>query len=42
VDWDKWLSKKSGRKVNARVPGATLGALENAPGSFVKVRFDGK
>jgi polyhydroxyalkanoate synthase len=38
-DWDKWLSKKSGPKVAARVPGAGgLKAIEVAPGSYVKVR----
>ena len=38
-DWDKWLSAKSGPKVPARVPGAGgLPALEDAPGSYVKVR----
>ncbi len=37
--WDKWLSKKSGPKVPTRVPGADgLPALEDAPGSYVKVR----
>lgn len=41
-DWDKWLSKHSGRQVAARTPGATLGALEPAPGSYVRVRFDEK
>ena len=39
-DWDKWLSAKSGPKVPARVPGtAALPALEDAPGSYVKVRL---
>ncbi|MBS0519357.1 MAG: class I poly(R)-hydroxyalkanoic acid synthase [Proteobacteria bacterium] len=39
-DWDKWLSEKSGPKVPARVPGAGgLPALEDAPGSYVKVRL---
>ncbi len=38
--WDGWLSKKSGRKVNAREPGVVAGTIEDAPGSFVKVRFD--
>ena len=38
-DWDKWLSAKSGPKVPARVPGAGgLPAIEEAPGSYVKVR----
>ena len=40
VDWDKWLAEKSGRKVKAREPGATLGVVEPAPGRYVKVRFD--
>ncbi|MSU88347.1 class I poly(R)-hydroxyalkanoic acid synthase [Rhodobacteraceae bacterium 2CG4] len=39
-DWDKWLAARSGRKVNAREPGKTLGALADAPGEYVRVRFD--
>ncbi|WP_424929584.1 PHA/PHB synthase family protein [Amaricoccus tamworthensis] len=39
-DWDAWLKKRSGRLINAREPGATLGVIEPAPGSYVKVRFD--
>ena len=39
-DYDKWLSKKSGKKVPAREPGATLGVIEDAPGSYVRVRSD--
>ncbi len=39
-DWDKWLSAKSGGKVPARVPGSGgLPAIEDAPGSYVKVRL---
>jgi polyhydroxyalkanoate synthase len=39
-DWDKWLSEKSGPKVAARVPGeGGLPAIEDAPGSYVKVRL---
>jgi polyhydroxyalkanoate synthase len=39
-DWDKWLSEKSGGKVPARIPGAGgLPAIEDAPGSYVKVRL---
>ena len=39
-DWDKWLAAKSGAKVPARVPGAGgLPAIEDAPGSYVKVRL---
>jgi polyhydroxyalkanoate synthase len=38
-DWDEWLSAKSGPKVPARVPGqGGLPAIEDAPGSYVKVR----
>jgi polyhydroxyalkanoate synthase len=39
-DWDAWLRKRAGRLVKAREPGATLGVIEPAPGSYVKVRFD--
>ncbi len=35
-DWDKWLSKLSGDKVPARVPGdGKLKALEDTPGTYV-------
>jgi polyhydroxyalkanoate synthase len=34
----EWLAKHSGAKVAARTPGATLGAIEDAPGSYVKVK----
>lgn len=40
TDWDAWLSARSGRMVAARDPGARLGVIEPAPGSYVKVRFD--
>ena len=33
-----WLAQHSGAKVPARTPGATLGAIEDAPGSYVKVK----
>jgi polyhydroxyalkanoate synthase len=39
-DWDAWLKQRSGKLVPARIPGAKLGAIEPAPGSYVKVRFD--
>ena len=39
-DWDKWLAKQSKGKVAAREPGATLGAIEDAPGSYVRERSD--
>ncbi|MEM6487781.1 MAG: class I poly(R)-hydroxyalkanoic acid synthase [Pseudomonadota bacterium] len=37
-DWDAWLAKRSGKQIAAREPGATLGRLEPAPGSFVRRR----
>ena len=40
-DWSEWLADKSGDMVKARVPGrGRLKAIEDAPGSFVKVRGD--
>jgi polyhydroxyalkanoate synthase len=39
LDWTAWLARKGGRKVPARQPGAgRLAPLEDAPGSYVKVR----
>ncbi|HEU0220931.1 MAG TPA: class I poly(R)-hydroxyalkanoic acid synthase, partial [Paracoccaceae bacterium] len=40
TDWDRWLASHSGEKVPARAPGQKFPAIENAPGSYVKVRFD--
>ena len=38
-DWDKWLARKSGKRVPARTPGdGKLAPIEDAPGSYVKVR----
>ncbi|MGI9483410.1 MAG: PHA/PHB synthase family protein [Hyphomicrobiales bacterium] len=40
-DWIKWIAKRSGKKVAARKPGdGKLKPIEDAPGSFVKVRSD--
>ena len=33
-----WLAKHSGDQVPARTPGQNLGAIEDAPGSYVKVK----
>jgi polyhydroxyalkanoate synthase subunit PhaC len=40
TDWDEWLKARSGREIAAREPGAKLGVVEPAPGSYVRVRFD--
>jgi polyhydroxyalkanoate synthase len=38
-DWSAWLARKAGKKVPARHPGdGKLSPLEDAPGSYVKVR----
>jgi polyhydroxyalkanoate synthase len=39
-DWHAWLVARSRAQVPAREPGARLGVLEAAPGSFARVRFD--
>jgi polyhydroxyalkanoate synthase len=36
--WIGWLSGKSGGKIDARAPGARLGVIEDAPGSFVRTK----
>ncbi len=36
--WSKWLSQYSGKQVKARVPGAVLGVIEDAPGSYVRAK----
>jgi polyhydroxyalkanoate synthase subunit PhaC len=36
--WINWLSSLSGGKVAARHPGARLGVIEDAPGSFVRAK----
>ena len=38
-DWQGWQSRRAGKKVAAREPGAgKLKTIEDAPGSYVKVR----
>ncbi len=42
-DWAQWIAARGGGKVPARVPGrGGLKAIEDAPGSYVRVRGDGK
>jgi polyhydroxyalkanoate synthase subunit PhaC len=36
--WARWLKKHSGGLVEAREPGATLGTIEDAPGSYVRAK----
>jgi polyhydroxyalkanoate synthase len=41
TDWGRWIAQHGGRKVPAREPGGgRLKALEDAPGSYVRVRVD--
>ena len=41
-DWRSWLKRRAGKQVPAREPGGgVLEPLEDAPGSYVKVRSDG-
>ncbi len=37
--WSDWLSERSGGWMAPRKPGATLGTLEDAPGSYVKKQY---
>ena len=38
-DWHRWMSRRAGRRVAARVPGdGGLAPIEPAPGSYVRVR----
>jgi len=36
--WAEWLASHSGEKIAAREPGATLGTIEDAPGTYVRVK----
>lgn len=38
--WDKWLQGQSIKQVAARAPGKNLKPIEDAPGRYVKQRFD--
>ena len=37
-DWAAWNAGHSGPKVPARKPGTALPAIEDAPGSYVKIK----
>jgi len=40
LDWKRWVSRYNAKKVPARVPGdGELAVIEDAPGSYVKVRI---
>ena len=39
TDWNRWLGARSPRRVPARTPGAGLGTLDDAPGTYVRVRY---
>jgi polyhydroxyalkanoate synthase len=42
-EWNAWVSRFGGDKVPARIPGeGKLKALEDAPGSYAKLRLDAK
>jgi polyhydroxyalkanoate synthase len=42
-DWQNWVTRHAGEKVRARIPGkGKLKAIEDAPGSYVKMRLDTK
>ena len=43
TDWAQWVESHAGDKVAARAPGkGKLKAIEDAPGSYVKLRLDAK
>ena len=43
TDWREWIGGRAGREVAPRVPGkGRLKALGDAPGTYVRVRADGK
>ena len=40
TDWKRWLAGLSGDRTPPRQPGATLGVLADAPGNYVRIRYD--
>ena len=40
-EWKKWISRKAGKKIEARHPGdGNLEIIEDAPGSYAMLRLD--
>ena len=39
TNWLGWVQPNAGEMIPARIPGYTLGALEDAPGSYVKAKL---
>ena len=40
-EWQKWISRKAGKKIEARRPGdGDLEIIEDAPGSYAMLRLD--
>jgi polyhydroxyalkanoate synthase len=43
TDWQAWVRPRAGKEIAARVPGkGKLKALADAPGTYVRIRADGK
>ena len=41
VDWEQWLSRYSGNKINPRIPGgASRPVLQDAPGDYVRRKIN--
>ena len=40
TDWSEWIAGFGGRKVPARIPGAGLKIIEDAPGRYASLRLD--
>ena len=43
TDWQAWVGERTGREVAPRIPGkGKLKALADAPGTYVRIRADGR
>mgnify|MGYP001259622784 FL=1 len=43
ADWQAWIGERTGREVTPRIPGkGRLKALADAPGTYVRIRADGR